>query len=215
MAKHDYPYKKGINITAWVLQFLVCIILLAASAWLLWLVNSEDLLDRYSSLFTAAAGLQIAIVLVNIIMNIIEIVLIAKKRMPVELYLSSACLKTTVWGIIFILDIVTLSIISIILTLVLTATSLLQLIHGAMLVHRKRTGTLRGGNYAPTANPGLAEAQYGAPQAGYYHPGVSTEYKSPSPVPSPAPPQYGYSVPAYAPQATGGSYELESRPQHA
>ncbi|OTA64090.1 hypothetical protein K449DRAFT_381032 [Hypoxylon sp. EC38] len=84
-----------------------------------------------------------------------------------------------------------------------------------MLVHRKRTGTLRAGNYAPTANPGLVEAQYGAPQAGYYTPGVSTEYKSPAPVSSPVPPQYGYPVPAYAPQATGGSYELESRPQHA
>ncbi|KAI1409015.1 hypothetical protein F5Y13DRAFT_98328 [Hypoxylon sp. FL1857] len=217
MATHDYPYKKGVNITAWVLQFLVCIILLAASAWLLWLVNSEDVLESYSGLFTVAAGLQIAIVLVNIIMNILEIILIAKKRMPVELFLSSACIKTAVWGIIFILDVVTLSVISIILTLVLTATSLLQLIHGAILVHRKRRGTLRGGKYAPTENPsaGLMEAQYGAPQAGYYNPGVSTEYKSPSPVASPAPPQYGYAAPAYAPQATGGSYELDSRPQHA
>ncbi|KAI1137167.1 hypothetical protein F5Y05DRAFT_80431 [Hypoxylon sp. FL0543] len=217
MAVHDYPYKKGVNVTAWVLQFLVCIILLGASAWLLWLVNSEDALDNYSGLFTVAAGLQIAIVLVNIIMNIIEIVLISKKRMPVELYLSSACIKSAVWGIIFILDIVSLSIISIILTLILTATSLLQLVHGAILVHRKRRGTLRGGKYAPTSNPdaGLMEAQYGAPQAGYYNPGVSTEYKSSSPVASPVPPQYGFTAPAYAPQATGSSYELDSRPQHA
>lgn len=55
MAKFDYPYKKGVNITAWVLQFLVCVILLAASAWLLWLVNQEDYdsaLSSYEGLFT-------------------------------------------------------------------------------------------------------------------------------------------------------------------
>lgn len=57
MAKFDYPYKKGVNVTAWVLQFLVCIILLGSSAWLLWLVNSEDYnsaLGQYEGLFTYA-----------------------------------------------------------------------------------------------------------------------------------------------------------------
>lgn len=219
MAKFDYPYKKGVNITAWVLQFLVCIILLGASAWLLWLAGENDYeLGGYSGLFVAAAGLQIAITGLNIVFNIVEIVLIAKKRMPPALYLTSACIKTTIWAIIFILNLVSLSVISIILTLVLLATSLLQLIYGAILVHRKRKGTLTGGSYVPAHNPahnpeGHAEAAYAAPQPGYYYPppDASTEYKPPTGVASP-PPQYGFPPQDhYAPQAAPGSYELDSR----
>ncbi|KAI6081567.1 hypothetical protein F4821DRAFT_24915 [Hypoxylon rubiginosum] len=219
MAKFDYPYKKGVNITAWVLQFLVCVILLAASAWLLWLVNQEDYdsaLSSYEGLFTAAAGIQIAITLLNIVFNIIEIVLIKRKSMPPALYLSFACIKTTIWGIIFILNLISLSVISIILTLVLLATSLMQLIYGAILVHRKRKGTLRGGNYAPAVNPqgNNLEGGYGAPpqQSGYYYPppNANTEYKPTTEVTSSAP-QYGY-----APQdAHAGSYELDSRVHHS
>lgn len=39
------------------------------------------------------------------------------------------------------------------LRITISGTSILQLIYGAMLVHRKRRGTLRGGNYAPAVNP--------------------------------------------------------------
>ncbi|XXH05552.1 hypothetical protein Hte_011983 [Hypoxylon texense] len=222
VAKFDYPYKKGVNITAWVLQFLVCIILLAASAWLLWLVDQSDYADslnQYEGLFTAAAGLQIAITLLNIIFNIVEIVLIARKSMPPALYLSFACIKTAIWGIIFILNLISLSVISIILSLILLATSLMQLIYGAILVHRKRKGTLRGGSYAPAANPqGSLEAggYGGAPQPGYYYPppNASTEYKPTTDISSsPAPPQYG-GFSAQDTYAPAGSYELDSRVHH-
>jgi hypothetical protein len=33
--KHNYPYRKGVDITAWVLQLLVCLILIGFSAYLL------------------------------------------------------------------------------------------------------------------------------------------------------------------------------------
>lgn len=106
-----------------------------------------------------------------------------------------------------------------------SGTSILQLIYGAMLVHRKRRGTLRGGNYAPAVNPanggietGLSgghvqEPVYGGPlptynnstTPGYYHqpqqPQSGTEYKSPY--------SYGQATATPAP----GSYELDSRPQ--
>ncbi|KAI1378736.1 hypothetical protein F4677DRAFT_411871 [Hypoxylon crocopeplum] len=214
MAQFDYPYKKGVNITAWVLQFLVCIILLGVSAWLLSVIDEAGL--GSNGLLTGAAGFQIAITALNIVMNIVEIVLISKKRMPPALYLSSACIKTAIWGIIWILDLISLSVVSIILTLILFATSLLQLIYGAILVHRKRKGTLTGGKYAKASNPqdpGLAEGGFAAPQPGYYYPppNASTEYK-PTNVPTPPPPQYGYPAPshAYAGQQPG-SYELDNR----
>lgn len=55
MAKFDYQYRKSINITSWVLQILVSLILLGASAWLMAIVSDdeyEDVLGEYSGLFT-------------------------------------------------------------------------------------------------------------------------------------------------------------------
>ncbi|KAL7620307.1 hypothetical protein AAE478_009301 [Parahypoxylon ruwenzoriense] len=220
MATFDYPYKKGVNVTAWVLQILVCVILLGTSAWLMSIISSDDYNDalgRYEGLFTAAAGLQIAITALTIVFDIIEIILITRKRMPPALYLTSACIKTTIWGVIFILNIISLTILSIVLTLVLFATSLMQLIYGAILVHRKRRGTLTGGNYTAAINPqGVPEAGYGAPQPGYYYPpqNVSTEYKPSTAVMPPAA-QY----PNVSPEIHGlqppGSYELDSRQRFA
>ncbi|KAI1081956.1 hypothetical protein F5B20DRAFT_40800 [Whalleya microplaca] len=207
MAKFEYPYKKGVNITAWVLQILVCVILLAASAWMMTLVTSDEYdsaLRNYGGLFTAAAGLQIGITSLTIILDIVEIVMIAKSRMPPALYLSSACVKTLIWVIIFVLNLVAVSIISIILTLILAVTSGLQLVYGAILIHRKRKGTLFKGKYAPAHNPENVEAGY---THNTYYPQQDTAYKPTAPPvsvygsPQP-PPQYGYP----------GSYELDGRP---
>ncbi|KAI5918331.1 hypothetical protein F4810DRAFT_595372 [Camillea tinctor] len=207
MAIHDYPYKKGINLTAWILQIIVCLILMGASAWLLSVIDSGDIdsiLGEYDGLFTAAAGLQIGITALTIVFDIVEMVLIGRKRMPPGLYLSSACIKTAIWGVIFVLNLIGLSILSIILSGILLVTSLLQLIHGARIMHRKRKGTLQGGGaYTPANanNPaGYAEAGYGA---GY---GVqSTEYKAQSPQPP------AYDPAFHQPQQGAGSYELDSR----
>ena len=48
MAGFDYPYKKSVNITAWVLQIIVCLILLGASAWVLAVVDGYDLDSLYA-----------------------------------------------------------------------------------------------------------------------------------------------------------------------
>ena len=82
-------------------------------------------------------------------------------------------------------------------------TSITQLVYGAMLVHRKRRGTLRGGNYAPAVNPAVAvETGYGGayvdPSPGYYQQSVPAAYGV-----APAPQYYGETKP--------GSYELDSR----
>ncbi|KAF3057462.1 putative cys met metabolism pyridoxal phosphate-dependent enzyme protein [Daldinia childiae] len=215
MAKHDYPYKKSVNVTAWILQILVCLVLLAASAWFLWISeqqNLDEILGDYNGIFTASAGLQIGITGLNIVMNIVEIILISKKRMPPALFLTSTCIKTAIWGIIFILNVIARSALSIILTIVLFATSLIQLIHASIIVHRKRRGTLTRGKYAPAINPqGFEEGVYAQPTPGYYYPPpTNTEYKSPAA--TPPPPQYGNPAgDVYAPQIPPGSYELDSR----
>lgn len=68
---------------------------------------------------SASAGLQIGITGLNIVMNVVEIILISQKRMPPGLFLTSACIKTGIWGIIFILNAIAHSALSIILTIVL------------------------------------------------------------------------------------------------
>ncbi|KAI1459590.1 hypothetical protein F4805DRAFT_455756 [Annulohypoxylon moriforme] len=214
MAKHNYPYKKSVNITVWFIQFLVCLILLAASAWILYLISSNNRpknFTQWRGIFTAAAGLQIGIVTVNIVMNIVEIVLIAKKRMPPALFLSNACLKSAVWGILFILNTISLSLIAVVLTLILFLTSMIQLVHAAIIVHRKRRGIYAGGQYSRASNPVdlMSGMAVGAEtQSGYYHENVNTEYKTPLVEP---PQEYGNSAMAYSPRQPSPLYELDNR----
>ncbi|KAK7757924.1 hypothetical protein SLS62_000302 [Diatrype stigma] len=224
MAIFNYPYRKSINLPAWILQIIICLIMIAASAFVMSIVNDGDYqqyLHGYSGLFTTAAGVQIAITAVTIVLDIVEMVLIGRRRMQPALYLSSACVKTLIWCIIFILNLIAVSVLAIILSAILAGTSVLQLVYGATLVHRKRRGTLRGGNYAPAVNPangGHVVVEEGHPitydgpvptygnEPGYYHaqPHQGTEYKSPMASP------YAYSQPVPATQAPG-SYELDNR----
>ena len=48
MARFDYPYRKAVNVTAWVLQIIVCLILLGASAWVVAVLKQND----FDSLYT-------------------------------------------------------------------------------------------------------------------------------------------------------------------
>ena len=187
--------------------------------------------------------------------------------MPPALYLASACIKSFIWVIILILNLIALSALAIILTAILayvlsitslppplstsnfrhdyskikkgqedkqpnllthvySITSITQLVYGAILVHRKRRGTLRGGNYAPAANPAMAvETGYGGayvdPAADRYYqapdPVSAPEYKSQSaysafPAPAPAPaPAYSTAPAQNYGQTQSGSYELDNR----
>ncbi|RYO97094.1 hypothetical protein DL766_002389 [Monosporascus sp. MC13-8B] len=212
MAVFDYPYRKSINITAWVLQIIVCLIYIAMSAFV---VAVADDVGQYGSLFAISGGIHIAIAGLTIVLDIVEMILIGRKRMHPALYLTSACIKTLIWTIMFILNLIALSPLAVVFCAVLAGTSIAQLIYGARLVHRKRKGTLRGGGYVPAVNPGAAHMEtgygqqqpvyanyagnintaydtgYGNPPAPgyYYQTSQGTEYKPPT---SPAPPQHQY-----------------------
>ncbi|RYP66225.1 hypothetical protein DL769_006069 [Monosporascus sp. CRB-8-3] len=227
MAVFDYPYRKSVNITAWVLQIIVCLIYIAMSAFVL--VIADDA-GQYESLFAISGGVHIAIAVLTIALNIAEMVLVGRKRMHPALYLTSACIKTLIWTVLFILNLIVLSPLAIVFCAVAAGTSIAQLVYGARLVHRMRRGTLRGGGYAPAANGGPAhmesgygqqqpvyanyanttntayETGYGNPPAAgyYYQTHQGTEYKPPT---SPAPPQHQY----YGQQQAPGSYELGNR----
>ncbi|KAI1205425.1 uncharacterized protein F4807DRAFT_284877 [Annulohypoxylon truncatum] len=214
MAKHNYPYKKSVNVTVWIIQFLVCLILLAASGWIIWLVASNQHPQKFREwrgILVGAAGLQIGLATVNIVMNIVEIILIAKKRMPPALFLTHTCFKSLVWGILFIMNTITLTLMAVILTLFLFLTSMVQLVHAAIIVHRKRHGIYRGGRYSRASelvDPMSGMAVGVETQTGSYHETVNTEYKTPLVEP---PAEYGNSATAYSPRQTSPLYEHDNR----
>ena len=55
----------------------------------------------------------------TIIFDIVEIVLISKKRMQPALYLAFACIKSFIWVIMLILNLIALAALAIILTAIL------------------------------------------------------------------------------------------------
>ncbi|RYP41855.1 hypothetical protein DL767_000684 [Monosporascus sp. MG133] len=225
MAVFDYPYRKSVNITAWVLQIIVCLVYIGVSALVLALADD---VGQYQGIFAISGGVHIAIAGLTIVLDIAEMILIGRKRMHPALYLTSACIKTLIWTIMFILNLIVQSPLAIVLCAVAAGTAIAQLVYGARLVHRKRRGTLRGGGYAPAANGGPANVELGygqqptvyanntntaydagygnPPAAGYYSTYQGTEYKPPT---SPAPPQHQY----YGQQQIPGSYELGSHPR--
>ncbi|KAI1258448.1 hypothetical protein F5Y18DRAFT_346613 [Xylariaceae sp. FL1019] len=169
------PYKKGVDITAWVLQFLVCIILLAISIIALVAVKSVDDGTEVYDVAATAAGVSIAIIVVCIIINIVEIVFIAKKKMPPALYLSLACIKFVIWLIVFIVEILGVALLGIILALICVVTSGVQLGFGAKFVHVWRKE--KRGEYSQAFNPGHVETgNYIPPQNNYGVPQQPTGY---------------------------------------
>ncbi|KXJ91289.1 hypothetical protein Micbo1qcDRAFT_195416 [Microdochium bolleyi] len=238
MQKFDYHWRKAINVPAWVVHFLVCIIYIGISAWAI--AVTQQLKGRVGSdvakALAAGAGINIGIALLTIIFDIVEIVLTKKGTMKPAVYLSFACIKTLIWLILFVLACLSLAAAGILLTLAVAATSLMQLVYGSIVVHRHRKGTLvRGGKYAPAVtghvegnlynpgNHGQAQQTQGfenlstvpAPTGAYGQQGygqtpyASTEYKSPVPSPQPSQ-QYG----AYAPPNQGhGHYAPQQQPQ--
>ncbi|KAI1431398.1 hypothetical protein GGR50DRAFT_689756 [Xylaria sp. CBS 124048] len=154
--QHNYPYKKGIDITAWVFQMLGSIVLVGVSGFAISVIDSYG----YGGVLDIGAIIIIVISALTIIFDITEIVLISKRNMHPALYLSFACIKTLLWFIMLILQAAGQSALGAIITAILFITSAVQLGQGATIIHRKRKGTLTGGNYAPAINPDHVEVGY-------------------------------------------------------
>ncbi|KAI1827166.1 hypothetical protein F4861DRAFT_435020 [Xylaria intraflava] len=174
--QHNYPFKKGVDITAWVLQIAASIVLLGISADAIVILDEAETLNPTAAMTEATVFITFSVL--TILFDIIEITLIARNSMAPALYLSFACIKTLIWLIILVIEAITIAVLGAILAAVLLATSIVQLVQGARIVHRKREGTLTGGQYAPALNlamPGNIESGVGAPRP--Y--GGNNEYQSP------------------------------------
>ncbi|KAH7027774.1 uncharacterized protein B0I36DRAFT_327877 [Microdochium trichocladiopsis] len=222
MQKFAYDWRKAINIPAWVIQFLVCIIYIGISAWALTLVSGSRTVvsGSLATALAAGAGINIGIGLLTALFDILEIVFIAKGVMKPAIYLSFACIKTLIWVILFILACLSAAAASILLTLAAAATCIAQLVYGSIVVHRNRKGTLRGGKYNAAAT-GHVEGQLYTPNTGSAQPPQTQGYENYStgiPAPSGNYSQQGYggASPYVPPSATEYKSPVPSpAPQHA
>ncbi|KAI0015597.1 hypothetical protein F4780DRAFT_65122 [Xylariomycetidae sp. FL0641] len=201
---HDYPYHKGTNIMAWILQCLACVVLIGISAWALSVVSQSNYdLQGYRSLFNASGAILIVLASLTILVNVAEMVLIGAGRLAPALYLAFACGKMAVWTVLWVLELAALDIIGVVLFGVLVASALTQLIHGAHIVHLKRKGTLTsaatGGAYTPAHNA----------TGGAYTPSHNPEYCVPEAAPAHNP-KYGVPEAAPAPYLSHGGQPAAS-----
>ncbi|KAI1106217.1 hypothetical protein F4804DRAFT_61901 [Jackrogersella minutella] len=208
MAVHDYPYRKAVNVPVWMLQFSVLTILLVAMSWILWRIDSEDYESnkrKFNGRFFVAIAFQLGVVAMNILMNIIEIILIARTRMPPALFLSSACIKTATWASFFIFNVIATSVLPAIVTLFLFMLSIIQMVHGAIIVHGKRIGILTGvSKYSPADNPAdlMDGRALGARESSIYLPELDTKGRT-----SPFSVEFGNKTFAFSPGAQNTAYE--------
>ncbi|KAI1089774.1 hypothetical protein F5B19DRAFT_465839 [Rostrohypoxylon terebratum] len=142
-------------------------------------------------------------------MNIAEIVLIARKRMPPSLFLTNAIIKTAIWGILFILNVIAISVIAVVMDLILFLTGMVQLVHAVIIFHRMRQGMYEGLQYRTTnpVDPMSGMAVGAETGSSLYHEDVVTEYKSPLAEPA----EYGNMTLAYSPRNSSPLYEVDNR----
>ncbi|KAI1867445.1 hypothetical protein JX265_007247 [Neoarthrinium moseri] len=219
MRRYEGIWRKAQLVPCWVLQclasgiFLIAAgLLIAAAAYVSQHSVDSDYTyygytaDDLAKFAAISGGVIFALAIITIIFDIIECVLYARRTLSPVLLLVFAVLKTLAWGVYFVLAIIaaasgTFSWVDFLLSLVLVATSLVQLVFGAKNTHRKRKGTLDNrGNYK-AATTGHVEGQYAgvqyppsypqpynpAPYAGNNlnpNPFNDSTYRSPSPAPS-------------------------------
>ncbi|KAI1752786.1 hypothetical protein F4782DRAFT_500022 [Xylaria castorea] len=166
----EYPYSLGLNITAWVLQLPACLYFLYDTVAGLPLVETTF---EYGNVFLVSImGIGI---LINIFINlstiasdIAEIVKIARKRMPLALYLKYTSRKTIIYAIYVVTGLVFGSRVLIVVGGIMSITSFMQLIHGVQIgIRMRKDGVPMTAEYELILNPASAdhlEAGYGEPE---------------------------------------------------
>lgn len=233
MRRYEGIWTKRQWVPIWVLQIIALGVFAAASCVLL---AAAHYLDDDNTTYYGYTGDELAhyaqitgaVILtmcaVTFIFLIAEVVLYKRRTLSPVVVLVFAVLETGAWGAYFVLCIIAAATgsfgwLDTLLSLVLFATGLTQLIQSAKLVHQKRKGRLPGAPAGPNAAHGYYQPAYtgaGGLEAGnaapaahlapnnnnYYYggPPQSPAYRSASPAPS-------YHAGAYGEQGT----EMETR----
>ncbi|KAK3701068.1 hypothetical protein LTR37_015630 [Vermiconidia calcicola] len=182
----DKIWLKKALIPLWSIQLIVLLLFSATSALALWAVDQVELDNSVESVLNLGAAIQLAFSAATIVLVIIEIILVACHRLGPVANIVIQSIKSLVWTVFFILAIIaavdgSLTGLGFFLLLVLFLTCLGQLIYGAVIVHRKRKGTLYRGNYS------LAEGGHGLNTANHDRSGSYTAHPTSVSVPPPNP----------------------------
>ncbi|KAI1432940.1 hypothetical protein GGR50DRAFT_550542 [Xylaria sp. CBS 124048] len=140
--QQNYPYKKSVDITAWIFQFALSLIIIGLSAFLLAVDNNG------SSFVHQNGGGLVALSVLTVIIDIVEIILMRRKALPPALYLACACTKTLFSVISIVLGLTVLGFIGIAFSSATTAAALAQVVQGAIIIHKKRQESLVVSSYA-------------------------------------------------------------------
>ncbi|KAI0861097.1 hypothetical protein F4860DRAFT_514166 [Xylaria cubensis] len=147
----DYPYSLGLNIVVWTLQLPTC------SFFLFHLVVNLPLLTPFifgNGLAGICISATIFATLSTIVSDIIEIVKIARKRMPLALYIKYAFKKTTFYPLHLLAGLVYGARVWIIVGGIMSLTSFIQLVHGVTIgVRMRKDGIAMTKEYELILNP--------------------------------------------------------------
>ncbi|KAI0443210.1 hypothetical protein F4803DRAFT_550311 [Xylaria telfairii] len=210
-----HPYSLGLNITVWAIQLPMCLFFLSDLAVRLSLV---DMAGHSSSLVKCYATLSIILTIVftlaTIIADIVEILKITRKRMPLALYVDFAAKKTVFHAVYVLVGLIFGPRITIIMGGIMStitprqdkgvpvrfyrmirrspcwygATSLIQLYHGAWIGNKMRKdGVAMTNEYELILNP--------ADTAGYDEASRRTSYEDGAYENSPPPKENRHSKP--------------------
>ncbi|KAL1582179.1 hypothetical protein WHR41_09064 [Cladosporium halotolerans] len=140
---------KRVLIPLWTIQLIVlavffvlaCIVLSYASA-----TSDSSYYYDYSDAYAAAGGVVLALSGFCIVLTLVEVGLLAARRLGPIFQLISACIKTLIWIIWFLLNCVasagvgSSSALDIVLSLIIALCAIGQVIYGGIIMHRVRRG---------------------------------------------------------------------------
>ncbi|KAI0545808.1 hypothetical protein F4679DRAFT_559865 [Xylaria curta] len=183
----DYPYSLGLNIAVWALQISACLFFLFDMAMTLPLLMVFILGFGLVGLILGICILvTIFATISTIVADIVEIVKIVRKRMPLALYIKYASRKTIFYVLYLLAGLFYGSRVWIFVGGIMCITSFIQLLHGVTIGRRMREdGIALTKEYELILNPTNADLEAGHDVAELSESPDNTAFaKSPSPTES-------------------------------
>ncbi|KAF7196051.1 hypothetical protein HII31_02677 [Pseudocercospora fuligena] len=217
---------KRVWIPLWVIQLIFVLILLVVSSFALYgvaYIDENDPTNDYDNVYTAlnaVAAVYIAICGLTVLFTLVEIILLARKRLNPVVAVSLESILFLIWLIIFVLVIVGVaraprqagSALGFIFIIVVLATSLGKLIYSSVILHRyrKNRSAARGTYSAPgDAETGLQAYTAYNPSAGAPPNPFRDSSRDPSPNPTTHQQRPTGEAAGYYDSAPHGSYEMQ------
>ncbi|KAK3621824.1 hypothetical protein LTR56_022560 [Elasticomyces elasticus] len=187
---------KKVLIPFWVFEMIWLLATIVFGALGLYVLQDyEDKMDLKAALDIAAI-IVLAMGSISLLFDIVIIILFARGKLSPVTYLVLSCIKSIFWIFVFAIDIAdavrgAATGLAFLFSTVLFATSVGQVIYGAVIMHRKRKGVYMRGNYAGVETGYRGASRKDSPPRSSYagqRPSdlAPNPFKDPSREPSPA-----------------------------